>query len=128
MLALQAERSERIRNLLERHAREIEAFDAESLRLGFSGMALGGLPPPAPPPQPLPRPSRPVPRSGSHWTHGPPDARRQPPLLAPPAAAAFAGGGGPLPRHSPQPPRRGGGGGEGAAPPHLLNGAQFPYS
>ncbi|CAM9118925.1 unnamed protein product [Bubo scandiacus] len=45
LLALQAERSERIRALLERHAREIEAFDAESLRLGFSGMALGGLPP-----------------------------------------------------------------------------------
>uniref|UniRef100_A0A8B9RN47 non-specific serine/threonine protein kinase n=1 Tax=Astyanax mexicanus TaxID=7994 RepID=A0A8B9RN47_ASTMX len=36
MLALQNERSERIRSLLERQAREIEAFDSESLRLGFT--------------------------------------------------------------------------------------------
>uniref|UniRef100_A0A8B9LRW4 non-specific serine/threonine protein kinase n=1 Tax=Astyanax mexicanus TaxID=7994 RepID=A0A8B9LRW4_ASTMX len=40
MLALQNERSERIRSLLERQAREIEAFDSESLRLGFSNMII----------------------------------------------------------------------------------------
>uniref|UniRef100_A0AAY4EUZ5 non-specific serine/threonine protein kinase n=1 Tax=Denticeps clupeoides TaxID=299321 RepID=A0AAY4EUZ5_9TELE len=40
MLALQNERSERIRSLLERQAREIEAFDSESMRLGFSNMVL----------------------------------------------------------------------------------------
>uniref|UniRef100_A0A3B4C991 Serine/threonine-protein kinase TAO2 n=1 Tax=Pygocentrus nattereri TaxID=42514 RepID=A0A3B4C991_PYGNA len=38
MLSLQNERSERIRSLLERQAREIEAFDSESMRLGFSNM------------------------------------------------------------------------------------------
>uniref|UniRef100_A0A8C7MEZ1 non-specific serine/threonine protein kinase n=1 Tax=Oncorhynchus kisutch TaxID=8019 RepID=A0A8C7MEZ1_ONCKI len=38
MLALQNERSERIRSLLERQAREIEAFDSESMRLGFNNM------------------------------------------------------------------------------------------
>uniref|UniRef100_A0A673BJ83 non-specific serine/threonine protein kinase n=1 Tax=Sphaeramia orbicularis TaxID=375764 RepID=A0A673BJ83_9TELE len=36
MLALQNERLERIRSLLERQAREIEAFDSESMRLGFN--------------------------------------------------------------------------------------------
>uniref|UniRef100_A0A8C6SZV5 non-specific serine/threonine protein kinase n=1 Tax=Neogobius melanostomus TaxID=47308 RepID=A0A8C6SZV5_9GOBI len=35
MLALQNERLERIRSLLERQAREIEAFDSESMRLAF---------------------------------------------------------------------------------------------
>uniref|UniRef100_A0A8C4ZDP6 non-specific serine/threonine protein kinase n=1 Tax=Gadus morhua TaxID=8049 RepID=A0A8C4ZDP6_GADMO len=40
MLSLQNERVERIRSLLERQAREIEAFDSESMRLGFSNMAL----------------------------------------------------------------------------------------
>uniref|UniRef100_A0A669D906 non-specific serine/threonine protein kinase n=1 Tax=Oreochromis niloticus TaxID=8128 RepID=A0A669D906_ORENI len=35
MLSLQNERLERIRSLLERQAREIEAFDSESMRLGF---------------------------------------------------------------------------------------------
>uniref|UniRef100_A0A8C2ZBV1 non-specific serine/threonine protein kinase n=1 Tax=Cyclopterus lumpus TaxID=8103 RepID=A0A8C2ZBV1_CYCLU len=39
MLALQNERLERIRSLLERQAREIEAFDSESMRLGFIGAA-----------------------------------------------------------------------------------------
>ncbi|KAL6470253.1 hypothetical protein MHYP_G00213720 [Metynnis hypsauchen] len=43
MLALQNERSERIRSLLERQAREIEAFDSESMRLGFSNMVLSNL-------------------------------------------------------------------------------------
>uniref|UniRef100_A0A4W5P966 non-specific serine/threonine protein kinase n=1 Tax=Hucho hucho TaxID=62062 RepID=A0A4W5P966_9TELE len=38
MLSLQKERVERIRSLLERQAREIEAFDSESMRLGFSNM------------------------------------------------------------------------------------------
>ncbi|XP_063157417.1 serine/threonine-protein kinase TAO2 isoform X2 [Candoia aspera] len=97
MLALQNERSDRIRSLLERQAREIEAFDSESMRLGFSNMALTGIPAEAfnqgytAPPQPWP--SRPVPRSGSHWSHGvqntagAPHAWRQPPMLAPPPSA-----------------------------------------
>nr|XP_057944290.1 serine/threonine-protein kinase TAO1-like isoform X2 [Doryrhamphus excisus] len=45
MLALQNERLERIRSLLERQAREIEAFDSESMRLGFSNMVLTNLGP-----------------------------------------------------------------------------------
>ncbi|KAG7233730.1 hypothetical protein INR49_006651, partial [Caranx melampygus] len=78
MLSLQNERSERIRNLLERQAHEIEAFDSESMRLGFSNMALSGIPAEAfnqgyPTPSPSSGssgwPSRPVPRSGSHWSH-----------------------------------------------------------
>uniref|UniRef100_A0A672RZX7 non-specific serine/threonine protein kinase n=1 Tax=Sinocyclocheilus grahami TaxID=75366 RepID=A0A672RZX7_SINGR len=44
MLSLQNERSERIRALLEYQAREIESFDSESMRLGFSNMALSGIP------------------------------------------------------------------------------------
>uniref|UniRef100_A0A673H001 non-specific serine/threonine protein kinase n=1 Tax=Sinocyclocheilus rhinocerous TaxID=307959 RepID=A0A673H001_9TELE len=36
MVTLQNERSERIRSLLEKQAREIEAFDSESMRLGFT--------------------------------------------------------------------------------------------
>ncbi|XP_030237727.1 serine/threonine-protein kinase TAO1 [Gadus morhua] len=47
MLSLQNERVERIRSLLERQAREIEAFDSESMRLGFSNMALSNLSPEA---------------------------------------------------------------------------------
>lgn len=43
MLSLQNERLERIRSLLERQAREIEAFDSESMRLGFSNMVLSNL-------------------------------------------------------------------------------------
>ncbi|XP_023646970.1 serine/threonine-protein kinase TAO2 isoform X2 [Paramormyrops kingsleyae] len=77
MLSLQNERSERIRTLLERQAHEIEAFDSESMRLGFSNMALTGIPAeafnqgyPNPPSASGGWPSRPVPRSGSHWTHG----------------------------------------------------------
>uniref|UniRef100_A0A8C7R5Z4 Serine/threonine-protein kinase TAO2 n=1 Tax=Oncorhynchus mykiss TaxID=8022 RepID=A0A8C7R5Z4_ONCMY len=79
MLSLQNERSERIRTLLERQAREIEAFDSESMRLGFSNMALTGIPAeafnqgypnPSPSSGPGGWPSRPVPRSGSHWSHG----------------------------------------------------------
>ncbi|XP_029925510.1 serine/threonine-protein kinase TAO1 isoform X2 [Myripristis murdjan] len=45
MVALQNERLERIRSLLERQAREIEAFDSESMRLGFSNMVLTNLAP-----------------------------------------------------------------------------------
>uniref|UniRef100_A0A8C1Q154 non-specific serine/threonine protein kinase n=1 Tax=Cyprinus carpio TaxID=7962 RepID=A0A8C1Q154_CYPCA len=41
MVTLQNERSERIRSLLEKQAREIEAFDSESMRLGFSNMVAG---------------------------------------------------------------------------------------
>uniref|UniRef100_A0A672RTR5 non-specific serine/threonine protein kinase n=1 Tax=Sinocyclocheilus grahami TaxID=75366 RepID=A0A672RTR5_SINGR len=44
MVTLQNERSERIRSLLEKQAREIEAFDSESMRLGFSNMVLSSLP------------------------------------------------------------------------------------
>lgn len=47
MQALQNERLERIRSLLERQAREIEAFDSESMRLGFSNMVLSNLSPEA---------------------------------------------------------------------------------
>uniref|UniRef100_A0A673NMR0 non-specific serine/threonine protein kinase n=1 Tax=Sinocyclocheilus rhinocerous TaxID=307959 RepID=A0A673NMR0_9TELE len=43
MVTLQNERSERIRSLLEKQAREIEAFDSESMRLGFSNMVLSTL-------------------------------------------------------------------------------------
>ncbi|XP_060928438.1 serine/threonine-protein kinase TAO1 [Limanda limanda] len=45
MLSLQNERLERIRSLLERQAREIEAFDSESMRLGFSNMVLSNISP-----------------------------------------------------------------------------------
>ncbi|XP_056330415.1 serine/threonine-protein kinase TAO1 [Danio aesculapii] len=45
MLTLQTERTERIRSLLERQAREIEAFDSESMRLGFSNMVLANISP-----------------------------------------------------------------------------------
>lgn len=78
MLSVQTERSDRIRTLLERQAHEIEAFDSESMRLGFSNMALSGIsaeaynqgyPTPSPSSGAGGWPSRPVPRSGSHWSH-----------------------------------------------------------
>uniref|UniRef100_A0A3Q3N302 non-specific serine/threonine protein kinase n=1 Tax=Mastacembelus armatus TaxID=205130 RepID=A0A3Q3N302_9TELE len=47
MMSLQNERSERIRSLLERQAREVEAFDSESMRLGFSNMVLANISPEA---------------------------------------------------------------------------------
>lgn len=47
MLSLQNECMERIRNLMERQAREVEAFDSESMRLGFSNMVLSNLSPEA---------------------------------------------------------------------------------
>ncbi|CAO2583317.1 Serine/threonine-protein kinase TAO2 [Lemmus lemmus] len=158
LLALQTGRSERIRSLLERQAREIEAFDAESMRLGFSSMALGGIPAeaaaqgyPAPPPAPA-WPSRPVPRSGAHWSHGPPPpgmpppAWRQPALLAPPGPPNWLGpptqSGTPrggallLLRNSPQPLRRAASGGSSSenlsrstsVASHILNGSSHFYS
>uniref|UniRef100_A0A8C4WHC8 non-specific serine/threonine protein kinase n=1 Tax=Gopherus evgoodei TaxID=1825980 RepID=A0A8C4WHC8_9SAUR len=161
MLALQNERSERIRSLLERQAREIEAFDSESMRLGFSNMALTGIPAEAfnqgyaAPPQPWP--SRPVPRSGSHWSHGvqntagAPHAWRQPPLLAlppsawlhPPSSSASSPASAPggranvvMLRNSPQPLRRTASGGQAepgisrsaSVTSHILNGSHFSYS
>lgn len=45
MQSLENERQERIRSLLERQAREVEAFDSESLRLGFSNMVLANISP-----------------------------------------------------------------------------------
>ncbi|KAI3354162.1 hypothetical protein L3Q82_018700, partial [Scortum barcoo] len=45
MVSLQNERLERIRSLLERQAREVEAFDSESMRLGFSNMVLANISP-----------------------------------------------------------------------------------
>ncbi|TRY74183.1 hypothetical protein DNTS_004352, partial [Danionella cerebrum] len=68
MLTLQNERSERIRSLRERQASEIEAFDSESLRLGFSNLALTGIPSEAHPKQGYP--SSQTPRLSSHWSHG----------------------------------------------------------
>ncbi|KAL2096109.1 hypothetical protein ACEWY4_008257 [Coilia grayii] len=47
MSTLQNERLERIRSLLERQAREMEAFDSESMRLGFSNMVLANISPEA---------------------------------------------------------------------------------
>ncbi|TSN39307.1 Serine/threonine-protein kinase TAO1 [Bagarius yarrelli] len=47
MQSLQNDRAERIRSLLERQAREIEAFDSESMRLGFSNMVLANISPEA---------------------------------------------------------------------------------
>lgn len=44
-MSLQNERLERIRSLLERQAREVEAFDSESMRLGFSNMVLANISP-----------------------------------------------------------------------------------
>ena len=70
MLSLQNERSERIRTLLERQACEIESFDSESMRLGFSNMALTGIPSEAYPKQGYGPPGPPGPRSASHWSHG----------------------------------------------------------
>ncbi|KAJ4941126.1 hypothetical protein JOQ06_027413 [Pogonophryne albipinna] len=71
MLSLQNERSERIRTLLERQASEIESFDSESLRLGFSNMALSGIPSEAYPMQGgYPNVPPPSSRSVGHWSHG----------------------------------------------------------
>ncbi|KAM4567205.1 serine/threonine-protein kinase TAO1 isoform 1-T2 [Odontesthes bonariensis] len=45
MQSLDNERHERTRSLLERQAREVEAFDSESMRLGFSNMVLSNISP-----------------------------------------------------------------------------------
>lgn len=45
MLSLRNERLDRIRILLERQAHEVEAFDSESMRLGFSNMVLANISP-----------------------------------------------------------------------------------
>ncbi|KAI4902241.1 hypothetical protein NFI96_003691 [Prochilodus magdalenae] len=98
MLSLQNERSERIRTLLERQAREIEAFDSESMRLGFSNMALTGIPaeaysqgyPNPPSSGPGGWPSRPVPRSGSHWSHGIQNSAAPPSWRSQNSTAGFA--------------------------------------
>uniref|UniRef100_A0A8C8HRS4 non-specific serine/threonine protein kinase n=1 Tax=Oncorhynchus tshawytscha TaxID=74940 RepID=A0A8C8HRS4_ONCTS len=119
MLSLQNERSERIRTLLERQAREIEAFDSESMRLGFSNMALTGIPAEnsvAPPSW----------RSQNSWGYGGLVARG-------PSLMAL--------RNSPQPLRRtasggpgGAGGGEGglsrstSVTSHISNGSHLSYS
>uniref|UniRef100_A0A668UW17 non-specific serine/threonine protein kinase n=1 Tax=Oreochromis aureus TaxID=47969 RepID=A0A668UW17_OREAU len=47
MQSLQNECSERIQSVLERQAREVEAFDSESMRLGFSNMVLSNISPEA---------------------------------------------------------------------------------
>uniref|UniRef100_A0A3B4EHR5 non-specific serine/threonine protein kinase n=1 Tax=Pygocentrus nattereri TaxID=42514 RepID=A0A3B4EHR5_PYGNA len=147
MLSLQNERSERIRSLLERQASEIEAFDSESLRLGFSSLALTGIPSEAYPKQGYP--SSQTPRSSSHWSHGGgphPHSRRGP---SPVPGGMYGGGGlvvrGPslmALRNSPQPLRRtasgGGPGGAGGADgvlsrstsvtSHISNGSHLSYS
>lgn len=70
MLSLQNERSERIRTLLERQATEIESFDSESMRLGFSSMTLTGIPSEAYPMQGYSNAPPSGLRSTSHWSHG----------------------------------------------------------
>uniref|UniRef100_A0A8B9K817 Serine/threonine-protein kinase TAO2 n=1 Tax=Astyanax mexicanus TaxID=7994 RepID=A0A8B9K817_ASTMX len=155
MLSLQNERSERIRSLLERQASEIEAFDSESLRLGFSSLALTGIPSEAYPKQGYP--SSQTPRSSSHWSHGggpEPGGPRPPPRLPPspslPLLFPVPGSppsSSPSPslmalRNSPQPLRRtasgGGPGGSGAGDgvlsrstsvtSHISNGSHLSYS
>lgn len=46
-MSLQNESLERIQSLLERQAREVEAFGSESMRLGFSHMVLANISPEA---------------------------------------------------------------------------------
>uniref|UniRef100_A0A8B9K6H4 Serine/threonine-protein kinase TAO2 n=1 Tax=Astyanax mexicanus TaxID=7994 RepID=A0A8B9K6H4_ASTMX len=150
MLSLQNERSERIRSLLERQASEIEAFDSESLRLGFSSLALTGIPSEAYPKQGYP--SSQTPRSSSHWSHGggPHPHSRRGPSRGPREGGMYGGGGGLVVRgpslmalrNSPQPLRRtasgGGPGGSGAGDgvlsrstsvtSHISNGSHLSYS
>uniref|UniRef100_A0A8D0GCG0 non-specific serine/threonine protein kinase n=1 Tax=Sphenodon punctatus TaxID=8508 RepID=A0A8D0GCG0_SPHPU len=89
MLALQNERTERIRSLLERQAREIEAFDSESMRLGFSNMVLSNLSPEAfshSYPGASGWSHNPTGSAGPHWGHpmgGPPQAWGHPMQGAP---------------------------------------------
>lgn len=46
-MSLQNEHLQRIQSLLERQAREVEAFGSESMRLGFSNMVLSNISPEA---------------------------------------------------------------------------------
>uniref|UniRef100_A0A4W5PD36 non-specific serine/threonine protein kinase n=1 Tax=Hucho hucho TaxID=62062 RepID=A0A4W5PD36_9TELE len=147
MLSLQNERSERIRTLLERQAREIEAFDSESMRLGFSNMALTGIPAEAfnqgyPNPSPSSEPRARGPREGQGERVGGWGRRTPPPrgrrgygglVARGPSLMAL--------RNSPQPLRRtasggpgGAGGGEGvlsrstSVTSHISNGSHLSYS
>uniref|UniRef100_A0A8C4DZI9 non-specific serine/threonine protein kinase n=1 Tax=Dicentrarchus labrax TaxID=13489 RepID=A0A8C4DZI9_DICLA len=147
MLSLQNERSERIRTLLERQASEIESFDSESLRLGFSNMALTGIPSEAYPMQGYSNAPPSGSRSGSHWSHGSGSG----PECEAPAGGIYGGGGGlnvrgapslMALRNSPQPLRRtasgGGPGGAGGSDgvlsrstsvtSHISNGSHLSYS
>uniref|UniRef100_A0A8D0A1D2 non-specific serine/threonine protein kinase n=1 Tax=Sander lucioperca TaxID=283035 RepID=A0A8D0A1D2_SANLU len=140
MLSLQNERSERIRTLLERQASEIESFDSESLRLGFSNMALTGIPSEAYPMQGYSNIPPPSSRSAGHWSHG----------MHPQSGGIYSGGGLGVRgapsllalRNSPQPLRRtasgGGPGGAGGSDgvlsrstsvtSHISNGSHLSYS
>uniref|UniRef100_H3AZI0 non-specific serine/threonine protein kinase n=1 Tax=Latimeria chalumnae TaxID=7897 RepID=H3AZI0_LATCH len=98
MLALQNERTERIRSLLERQAREIEAFDSESMRLGFSNMVLSNLSPEAfshSYPGASSWSHNPAGAPGSHWGH---------PMAGPPQAWGHPMQGGPQPWGHPSGP------------------------
>uniref|UniRef100_H3BZD1 non-specific serine/threonine protein kinase n=1 Tax=Tetraodon nigroviridis TaxID=99883 RepID=H3BZD1_TETNG len=144
MLSLQNERSERIRTLLERQATEIESFDSESLRLGFSSMALTGIPSEAYPMQGYPNAPPPSSRSASHWSHGlhPQNAPPPPPQHFPGHVTAPSPGSSLHIRNSPQPLRRtasgGGPGGSGGSDgvlsrstsvtSHISNGSHLSYS
>ncbi|XP_054985822.1 serine/threonine-protein kinase TAO1 [Sorex araneus] len=101
MLALQNERTERIRSLLERQAREIEAFDSESMRLGFSNMVLSNLSPEAF--------SHSYP-GASGWSHNPtggPAPHWGHPMGGPPQAWGHPMQGGPQPWGHPSGPMQG---------------------
>ncbi|KAL2765507.1 serine/threonine-protein kinase TAO1 isoform 2 [Daubentonia madagascariensis] len=101
MLALQNERTERIRSLLERQAREIEAFDSESMRLGFSNMVLSNLSPEAF--------SHSYPGASS-WSHNPtggPGPHWGHPMGGPPQAWGHPMQGGPQPWGHPSGPMQG---------------------
>ncbi|XP_068610285.1 serine/threonine-protein kinase TAO2 [Brachionichthys hirsutus] len=100
MLSLQNERSERIRTLLERQATEIESFDSESLRLGFSNMSLTGIPSEAYPMQGYSNPPPSGSRSAGHWSQGMHQQNVPPPQHSRRSHNSSGGGGG------------GGGGGE----------------
>ena len=101
MLALQNERTERIRSLLERQAREMEAFDSESMRLGFSNMVLSNLSPEAF--------SHSYP-GASGWSHNPtggPGPHWGHPMGGPPQAWGHPMPGGPQPWGHPSGPMQG---------------------
>uniref|UniRef100_A0A4W6G6T9 non-specific serine/threonine protein kinase n=1 Tax=Lates calcarifer TaxID=8187 RepID=A0A4W6G6T9_LATCA len=146
MLSLQNERSERIRTLLERQASEIEAFDSESLRLGFSNMALTGIPSEAYPKQGYSNAPPSGSRSASHWSHGMhPQNMPSQQCTTHPAPLGLGVRGAPslmALRNSPQPLRRtasgGGPGGAGGSDgvlsrstsvtSHISNGSHLSYS